>query len=440
MDLNFLKGNKFKALYEDEKAKFDDLLNEYKKLQEKQLSVEQLDLMELNNKLAERQKEYDDLELKCKNLDDEINNLSSELETKKSEIIAADDVLYFQDFGLYVPRYEFATSFEYKTKLDEIRNKQKQLIKDKLAVNIESNFTYNNSLAKGKQLLEKQSKLMLRSFNTECEAAIYKVRFSNLQTIENRIRRSFEAINKLSGFALCTITSQYLNLKIEELYLAYEYEVKKEEEREILREQREKEREEKALLKEINDKKKVIDKEITHLNNALTKLNEKLLNSTDEDKNNLLEEIEKIKNQIDDYNKEKEELDYRVVHASAGYVYIISNVGSFGDDVVKIGVTRRLDPMERIIELSSASVPFKFDVHALIFSYEAYDLENYLHKRFDKNRINLVNNRKEFFKIDIAEIKKVLEEEFNNLTFEFHDKPEAEEYSQTLAIRKGDVQ
>ena len=440
MDLNFLKGNKFKALYEDEKAKFDDLLNEYKKLQEKQLSVEQLDLMELNNKLAERQKEYDDLELKCKNLDDEINNLSSELETKKSEIIAADDVLYFQDFGLYVPRYEFATSFEYKTKLDEIRNKQKQLIKDKLAVNIESNFTYNNSLAKGKQLLEKQSKLMLRSFNTECEAAIYKVRFSNLQTIENRIRRSFDAINKLSGFALCTITSQYLNLKIEELYLAYEYEVKKENEREILREQREKEREEKALLKEINDKKKVIDKEITHLNNALAKLNEKLLNSADEDNQNLLEEIEKIKNQIDDYNKEKEELDYRVVHASAGYVYIISNVGSFGNDVVKIGVTRRLDPMERIIELSSASVPFKFDVHALIFSYEAYDLENYLHKRFDKNRINLVNNRKEFFKIDIAEIKKVLEEEFNNLTIEFHDKPEAEEYSQTLAIRKGDVQ
>ncbi|CAJ1187175.1 hypothetical protein CPR19081_DFPECDIO_01045 [Companilactobacillus paralimentarius] len=126
-------------------------------------------------------------------------------------------------------------------------------------------------------------------------------------------------------------------------------------------------------------------------------------------------------------------MDYRQENATAGYVYIISNIGSFGPDVVKIGVTRRLDPQERIDELGSASVPFKFDVHAFIFSYDAYSLEAELHQRFNDKRINKVNNRKEYFHVSIDEIEKVLEE-YKDLTVDFNEIPEAVEYNQSLAL------
>src|SRR5699024_8109211 len=127
--------------------------------------------------------------------------------------------------------------------------------------------------------------------------------------------------------------------------------------------------------------------------------------------------------------------DYRNAHALAGYVYIISNIGAFGSDVFKIGVTRRLDPLERIGELSSASVPFKFDVHALIFSYQAYQLENELHAYFDDYRINKVNNRKEFFKVPINLIEQKLAE-YKDLTIDFTKDPVAEEFRESLNLKK----
>jgi T5orf172 domain. len=126
-------------------------------------------------------------------------------------------------------------------------------------------------------------------------------------------------------------------------------------------------------------------------------------------------------------------LDYRLQNSTAGYVYIISNIGSFGENVVKIGVTRRLEPMDRIDELGSASVPFKFDVHALIFSYDAYKLETELHEKFADKRINKVNNRKEYFNLTITEVEQALKE-YKDLTIDFHEEPEAGEYRESLKI------
>ena len=127
-------------------------------------------------------------------------------------------------------------------------------------------------------------------------------------------------------------------------------------------------------------------------------------------------------------------MDYRLENIGAGYVYIISNIGAFGENIFKIGVTRRLEPLDRIRELSSASVPFKFDVHALIFSYQAYNLEKELHNLFDNKRVNLVNNRKEFFNISIEEVETALSK-YKDLTFEFNKIPDAEEYRETLKLR-----
>ena len=203
-----------------------------------------------------------------------------------------------------------------------------------------------------------------------------------------------------------------------------------------MREQREREREERRALAEIERKKASIDKEIIHYQTALNELENKILTAKNEDEikeyNNKIMEINE---NIEKFKNEKEEMDYRIENVGAGYVYIISNIGAFGENVFKIGVTRRLNPIERIMELSSASVPFKFDIHALIFSYNAYELETELHTKFTQKRVNLVNNRKEFFNITIEEIEEVLDN-YKELTFEFNKIPDADEYRETLKMRE----
>lgn len=116
-------------------------------------------------------------------------------------------------------------------------------------------------------------------------------------------------------------------------------------------------------------------------------------------------------------------------------MYILSNIGSFGENVYKIGVTRRDEPQDRVRELSNASVPFKFDSHVFIFSKEAFELEKELHNRFDSKRVNKVNSRKEFFNITFDDVKKIVEEN-KELVHSFNVKPEAQEYYDTLKIEK----
>jgi hypothetical protein len=128
-------------------------------------------------------------------------------------------------------------------------------------------------------------------------------------------------------------------------------------------------------------------------------------------------------------------VDDRAANVRAGYVYVISNVGAFGDDVVKIGLTRRLDPMERVRELGDASVPFRYDVHALFFSDDAVGIEQELHRRLANRRINRVNPRREFFRASPAEVKRHLEELAGEL-LEFNEMPEAIEYRQSLTLAR----
>lgn len=368
-------------------------------------------------------------------LQNKINMLTAQKTSLEQTINLYSLQLNSLEYGIYEPRYKFVTSSSYKAKLDEIRAKQSELIKSDLAVTGQRDWEINGDKKKGKQMVNKTIKLMLRAFNGECDSSIYKIKYNNFSTIEKRIRKSFEDINKMNSEMQFSISYNYLDLKIQELYLAYEYELKLQEEKEILREQREKEREEKALQKEIAAKKQKISKEILHMNNAIESLQEKLGSATEEEKIEIEKTIEQLKNNIEDFDQQQKDLDYRIENIGAGYVYIISNIGAFGENIFKIGVTRRLDPLERIAELSSASVPFKFDVHALIFSYKAYELESELHKRFEKNRINLVNNRKEFFNIDINEIEQELNN-YKDLTIEFKRDADADEYRESLNIRK----
>ena len=417
------------------KKENEELNGKVQKLEAVLEETKVLSIVEINDYLADKEKEKSDIDNDIIKYKSQLDGIIREISNKRQELIDVEDEIELQECAIYEPRYDFATSLQYKEELDEVRQYQKDMIKDKSAVIYSENWTVDGSLAKGRKMTNGNIKVILRCFNSECEEAINKIKYNNIHTIEKRIQTSFNILNQAFKTAKVAITEDYLDLKFDELYLGYEFERKKAEEKEALREQREKEREEKALQKEVENKKKKINKEITHLQKLVKELNLRLAETKDEnEKNDILSQLEAANQNIKEYTDEEKELDYRLENLGAGYVYIISNIGAFGKDIFKIGVTRRLDPLERINELSSASVPFKFDVHALIFSYNAYQLETELHNKFSKNRVNKVNNRKEFFKVSIDDLEKELMN-YKDLTIEFTKTPDAEEYNESLKIK-----
>ena len=262
---------------------------------------------------------------------------------------------------------------------------------------------------------------------------ISKVKFNNVTAYTDKIIKSFDALNRMNSKNAVSLSTAYLNLKIEELQLAYEYAVKKQQEKDEQRRIREQMREEAKLQKELEEARKDIEKEQKHYSNALSKINEQLEKCDDVEKDVLLEKKAEIESHLSSLDKAMEDIDYRQANKRAGYVYIISNIGSFGENVYKIGMTRRLDPMERVDELGDASVPFKFDVHALIFSDDAPALETALHHAFENKKVNMINGRREFFNVTLDEIEEVVKANYDK-TVEFVKVPEAEQYRETQKI------
>lgn len=368
----------------------------------------------------------------CVNLKAEIAKLETALRTlekqlaeKRKSYISFDDEILVQEFGLYKPRYDFASSLEYKEELSKIRSVQKELIKSKKAVTGTSTWTVNGNKAQGKKMVSDTQKLLLRAFNTECDETISKVKYSNFDTSLNKLYKSAEAISKLGTIMSISITKPYLDAKVKELRLAFEYQQKKQAEKEAAKEARAEQREQAKVQRELEEQKKKMEKEQTHYQTAYERLNSQLL--LHPDNVDLLNKKAELENRLSDIDKALTDIDYRQANMKAGYVYIISNIGSFGENVYKIGMTRRLDPQERVDELGDASVPFKFDVHAMIFSDDAPKLEAALHKAFEDKKVNMVNQRREFFNVTLDEIKEVIRKNFDK-TVEFIDVPDAEQY------------
>ncbi len=364
----------------------------------------------------------------------EIVFLQNKIDILREQTVDLSEELKYESYGLYKPKYDFATANGYREKLQEIRSTQKKMISEETAAEIVERLTMNNSDVQGLAMQRRNIKQILRAFNGEAEAAINKVTKSNIETIEKRIRRSFDQLSRLNKSNRVRLTQSYCDSKLDEARLALEYALKKEQEREILREQREREREEKQLQKEIAQERAKYQKDESHFEKAKHEVEEKIKESSvPSEVAALKNELLKLQDKLTDIQNKKEKLTDRAQNPTAGYVYIISNVGSFGQDVYKIGVTRRLDPMDRINELGSASVPFKFDVHALIFSDDAFKLEAELHNYFDRKRVNRVNKRKEYFKITMQDIKSVLAQH-QELTFDFSETPEAQEYRDSVKL------
>lgn len=365
----------------------------------------------------------------------ELSNLDIMISKKKKLIISMDDEILVQEFGLYKPKYNFENSDIYKERLQDIRDRQSSMIKAKQAATGNTNWTVNGNAAQGRKMVSDMQKLLLRAFNCECDELIGKVKYNNYEASLKRMTSTRDAISKLGVIMGVSITNAYFDLKRQELQLALEYQIKKQEEKEALKAARAEMREQARLQKEIEEQRKKIEKEQHHYQKALSDIIKQLSDASSADNTELLEKKQELENQLDNIEISLKDIDYREANQRAGYVYIISNIGAFGPDVYKIGMTRRLDPMERIDELGDASVPFNFDVHAMIFTDDAPKLENALHKAFENRKVNMVNHRREFFRVTLDEIKQVIRENFDS-TVEFVDVPDAEQYRITQRLLK----
>ncbi len=338
----------------------------------------------------------------------------------RSDGIELDDQRVLQDVGIYRYHHPLESAAAYQEGLQALNARIDDTIKAGHAVLASDLFTFDGSLAKGRRMVGDLSKLMLRAYNAEADNCVRSLRSGNVQTAKKRLESAVTAIEKLGAIMEIRVSPDYHALRVAELELTADYQMKVQEERERAREERELLREQRKAEQELAAERERLEKEHAHYVGVIEALRAK---GDEAGADELAERLAAIDQAI-------EANDYRIANIRAGYVYVISNIGAFGPAVVKIGMTRRLEPLDRVRELGDASVPFRFDVHALFFSDDAIALESELHKAFADRRVNFVNERREFFFATPAEVRAILAEKVGGL-LEFTEAPEALEYFQS---------
>jgi len=381
----------------------------------------------INEAMEQREKSdrlYSEAATRVFNEKEKLKHLNSETSLANEELIRINnrisEVLIevnLIDVGFYQKQYEFDGITKYESELAKIQQEQKHMLgidgvrADKInaAAFNTGTFYFDGSITKGEAAQKRIMKLMLRAFNGESDSFISRVNYRNIDQMEKKIKRSFEAINAITEkHYLCKINERYRDLKINELELIFEFEEAKQKEKEEQARIREQIREEEKAAREIEKEKLQTQKDEEKYQLLLKKAQDDVAAAADKDKAKLSNKIAELQEIIKQIEERKRTISQAELTKS-GHVYIISNVGSFGQDIFKIGMTRRLEPMDRVKELGDASVPFPFDVHAMISTTDAPSLENALHNHFKNRRINLENQRKEFFNVSIQEIKDELD-------------------------------
>lgn len=389
------------------------------------------DIIRLEESRKERERELAELlaaQEKIKEDGQRLNRAYKELIHEKTiaeqELIKSREEVRLQSFGLYDFANPAEDSVRLEQELAEVRAQIKEMVKNKHAVSAATGFSYNNSTAKGKTFVNKLSKLALRSYNAEVENAVTRLKAGNLAAGQKRLEKARTEVSRMGDMIDLEITGAYHRLRLRELELASQHLEAKKALKDHEAEERARLREEKKAQAEMEAERKRLEKEQAHYLNALEKLRN----------DGRLDEAGELEAKISEIQRGIEDVDYRAANIRAGYVYVISNIGSFGEHMVKIGLTRRLNPMDRVKELGDASVPFNFDVHALHFSEDAVGVEAALHRHFAAARVNRVNNRREFFYTTPAEVKEALSSIDGSL-LEYRDEAEAEQFKLSEAIR-----
>jgi hypothetical protein len=334
--------------------------------------------------------------------------------------IELSDQQVLQDVGIYRYHHPLEDAAAYKDRLRDLESEIDTIVKSGQAVLAADMFTFDGSLAKGRKMVRDLSRLMLRAYNAEADNCVRSLRSGNVTTAKKRLESAVVAIERLGAIMEMRVNPDYHALRVTELELTADYQMKVQEERERAREERELLREQRRAEQELAAERERLEKERAHYLTVLESLRAKGDDAA----------ADEFATRLADIDQAIEANDYRIANIRAGYVYVISNIGSFGPNIVKIGMTRRLEPLDRVRELGDASVPFRYDVHALFFSDDAIALEGEMHKAFADRRVNFVNERREFFFATPSEVRQLLMEKVGGL-LEFSETPEAPEYFQS---------
>ncbi|MBE8718619.1 DUF4041 domain-containing protein [Cellvibrio polysaccharolyticus] len=431
------------------KAESDIALNEtLKKIEESSTQLGKLDL---------ETKELQDLKKTSHQLRDDffrneaslidINNLiekqnSQAQESKNSlQALMGKIDLYsrldnFVEHGHFeTPEYLFETSERFSARIKVIRENQKILIQSGLAITGPNIPRITGDKVFDKRIIDGQMKLTLRTFNIECDLLIAKVAPSNFQRTLDRIEKLANDLEKLTASLRCGISNEYVTLKYEECGVQYQYTLKKKDEQEEQKLIREQMREEARIEKEYREALIAAEREEKLYRDLLEKARTELNTSSHEERAAAEARIAELERQLAEAEAKEQRAKSLAEQTRRGHVYVISNVGSFGENVYKIGMTRRLDPMDRVRELGDASVPFSFDVHAIIFTDDAPTMEAALHRKFNHHRVNAVNLRKEFFRVELEKIRDAVAE-IDGENLDFKTTIVAEEYFESKRLRE----
>lgn len=354
-----------------------------------------------------------------------VDDATRRLRETERRIVQTEETVLLQEVGVYEYRHPLTDAVAYKDKLAQVKARIKEMAREGKAVIGATTWQVNGSAAEGRKMVRDFSKLMLRAYNAEADNCVRTMRPYKLQSAIDRLEKAVDTIVKLGRTMNIHVHPDYHRTRIFELELTADYLAKQEEEKELIRAQREQQREEEAARREFEREKARLRKEEAHYRSALAKL---LKSGTASE-----ESVEELKAKLEEIGAAVADVEAREANIRAGYVYVISNIGAFGENVVKIGMTRRLEPEDRVRELGDASVPFKFDTHALIFSEDAVGLEGRLHAELNDRRLNKVNLRREFFRTTPAEVRDLLQKIAGQHLLEYRDTAEALEWRQSAA-------
>jgi stress response protein SCP2 len=358
-------------------------------------------------------------------LEHRIKEREAVLASLEARIVETRNLTLLQDLGIYDFAHPLDGAVQYKERLASLKTEYSNAAKERGVIGA-TNWAVNGSVAEGAKMIKEQCKLVLRAYNAEADNCVRTVRAHNLEANLKRLDKAKESIQRLGRSMSIHITDEYHALRCQEVRLTADYHLKVAEEKEQLRAEREELREQEKVERELRQAREKLEREQNQYLAALEIAR----------KNGDRDAILDMEMRLETVSEKLIDVENRESNAKAGYVYVISNLGAFGDRIVKIGMTRRMEPQERIRELSGAGVPFLYDVHALIFSDDALGLESRLHQLFAARRVNRVNTRREFFYASPHEVVEVVKELVGQTTLEFNEDAEAFEFRQSLIMAK----
>ncbi|MCC3314740.1 DUF4041 domain-containing protein [Nocardia africana] len=404
----------------------------------KRQSQELADLQAENRKLREQLERTGSLEIaEIQQLRDQLaSQIASEqalLDELRQEIIHTRDEQMLQEIGIYEYHHPLSNSVNHRAELEDLHRQIKAMARqDGRAIEASTSWVVRGSVTEGRQMVREYSKLMLRAYNAEADNLVRSLKPYKLPTALKRLDKVAFTIERLGRTMDLRVAPEYHRLRYRELEVTAAHLEEVAYQRQLERDERDRQREERKAQQEMARERARIDREEKQYRHTLAEFERVGKGSTSD--------ADRVRDKLKELESHRQRVDYQATNTSAGHVYVISNIGAFGDGMVHIGFTRRFDPEERIRDLSNTAVPFPFDVHVMLYDDDAAGIEAELHRRLADRRVNRINERREFFYATPAEVRELLQEVTKGKLLEFTELAEAVDFRQSRAAAQGTSQ